>query len=55
MKRETENMSITPAPARFRLKRKVGYEDNNGVEEEGTLRGVKKLCLDKDVSMDKDA
>jgi len=39
------------APVRLRLKRKVGYEDHDSVEDEGTLRGVKNLMLEKDVRM----
>jgi hypothetical protein len=54
MKRTAENIHLTPAPARFKLKRKIGY-DNEGdnVEEEGTLRGMSRLCVNNDVSMDK--
>jgi hypothetical protein len=48
---ETNHTTLTPA--RFRLKRKVGYEADDSIEEEGNLRMIAKLKLDKDVSMEK--
>jgi hypothetical protein len=53
-KRNTDSVSRALMPARFKLKRKVGYEDDeDSIQEEGTLRGLARLYVDKDVSMDK--
>jgi hypothetical protein len=47
------SIRLAPAPTLFKLKRKVGYQEEDCVEEEGTLRGMSRLCIDKDVRMDK--
>jgi hypothetical protein len=55
MKRNAGTIVSTPSPGRYRLKRKVYYDDKDrdSVQEEGALRGLSRLCVDKDVRMDK--
>ena len=55
MKRNANNIHIHPSPARYKLKRKICYDDDDGdsIQEEGTLRGLSRLCVDNDISMDK--
>jgi hypothetical protein len=56
MKRNADSIHLTPSPARYKLKRKYCYDSyGDNVQEEGTLRGLSKLRVDRedDVSMDK--
>ena len=53
MKRTKDDLQVKKAP-RIRLKRKVGYEDNDSVEEEGALRGIRKLTMHNNTLTDKE-